>query len=153
MIKSTTFRKVALENSQGVKTNSVKKKITISVKIEEIDYDNKEGLMRIKGKNISQNEYINIGQYQSIEIGMGNYFTLFKKHWDDVHIEKLRLASDRTISADLAAILMEEGVAHIYLISSHITDLKAKIELSIAKKRKGPSQHDKVKLKQFNIRL
>jgi protein pelota len=144
MIKTTTFRKVALENSQGVKTSSVKKKINISVKIEEIEYDNKEGLMRLKGKNVSQNEYVNIGQYQSIEIGMGNFFTLFKKCWDDVHIEKLHLASDRTITADLAAILMEEGIAHIYLISSNITDLKAKIELSIAKKRKGPSQHDKV---------
>jgi protein pelota len=38
---------------------------------------------------------------------------------------------------------MEEGVAHLYLISSHITTLKAKIEQSIPKKRKGPSQHDK----------
>ena len=144
MIRTTTYRKVSKEDSQGVKTSSVKKKINISVKIEEIEYDNKEGLMRLKGKNVSQNEYVNIGQYQSVEIGMGNFFTLFKKCWDDVHIEKLRLASDRTVTADLAAILMEEGVAHIYLISSHITDLRAKIELSIAKKRKGPSQHDKV---------
>ena len=66
MIKTTTFRKVALENSQGVKTSSVKKKINISLKIEEIEYDNKEGLMRLKGKNVGQNEYVNIGQYQSI---------------------------------------------------------------------------------------
>ena len=92
MIRTTTYRKVSKEDSQGVKTSSVKKKINISVKIEEIEYDNKEGLMRLKGKNVCQNEYVNIGQYQSVEIGMGNFFTLFKKCWDDVHIEKIRLA-------------------------------------------------------------
>lgn len=38
---------------------------------------------------------------------------------------------------------MEEGIAHLFLISSHITTMKAKIESSIPKKRKGPNQHDK----------
>lgn len=143
-IKTKTFRKVTHENSQGVKTNAVKKIINITIKIEEIEYDNKEGLMRFKGKNVSENEHISVGQYQSIEIGKGSLFTLIKKLWDDIHIEKLRLASDPSVSSDLAAVLMEEGVCHVYLISSHITTLKAKVEMSIAKKRKGPSQHDKV---------
>jgi len=122
----------------------VKKKIDITIKIEEIEYDNKEGLIRFKGKNVSENDHISVGQYQSIEIGKGSLFTLIKKLWDEIHIEKLKIGSDPSITSDLAAILMEEGVAHIYLISSHITNLKAKIEMSIAKKRKGPSQHDKV---------
>lgn len=100
--------------------------------------------MRFKGKNVSENDYISVGQYQSIEIGKGSLFTLIKKLWDDIHIEKLRVGSDPSISSDLAAVLMEEGICHVYLISSHITTLKAKIEMSIAKKRKGPSQHDKV---------
>lgn len=38
---------------------------------------------------------------------------------------------------------MEEGVAHMFLVSNHLTTLKAKIEQSIPKKRKGPSNHDK----------
>lgn len=122
----------------------MKKKIDITIKIEEIEYDNKEGLIRFKGKNVSENDHISVGQYQSIEIGKGSLFTLIKKLWDEIHIEKLKIGSDPSITSDLAAILMEEGVAHIYLISSHITNLKAKIEMSIAKKRKGPSQHDKV---------
>jgi len=152
-IRTKTFRKVALENSQGIKTNAVKKIINITIKIEEIEYDNKEGLMRFKGKNVSENDYVSVGQYQSIEIGKGSLFTLIKKIWDDIHIEKLRLASDPSVSSDLAAVLMEEGVCHIYLVSSHITTLKSKIEMSISKKRKGPSQHDKVNLKIFKFFL
>jgi protein pelota len=141
-IKTTTFRKVAHETGGG-KTSSTKKKIFITIKVEEIEYDQQEGIIRFKGKNVSENEFISIGQYQAIEIGKGNFFTLFKKNWDEFHIERLRQATDPTITSDLAAIVMEEGVAHVYLISSHITTLKAKIEQSIPKKRKGASGHDK----------
>jgi protein pelota len=38
---------------------------------------------------------------------------------------------------------MEEWVAYVFLISSHLTTLKAKIEYSIPKKRKDAAQHDK----------
>jgi protein pelota len=140
-IKTITFRKVAHES--GGKSSSTKKKINITIKVEEIEYDQKEGIIRYKGKNVSENEFIAIGQYQSIEIAKGLTFTVFKKTWDEFHIERLKQATDPTITSDLAAIVMEEGVAHVYLISSHITTLKAKIEQSIPKKRKGPSQHDK----------
>lgn len=140
-VKTITFRKVTHEKAG--KSSSIKKKINITIKVEEIEYDQKEGIIRYKGKNVSENEYIAIGQYQSIEIAKGLMFTIFKKNWDDISIDRLRKATDVTVTSDLAAIVMEEGVAHLYLISSHITTLKAKIEQTIAKKRKGPSQHDK----------
>jgi protein pelota len=140
-VKTITFRKVTHEKAG--KSSSIKKKINITIKVEEIEYDQKEGIIRYKGKNVSENEYIAIGQYQSIEIAKGLMFTIFKKNWDEISIDRLKQATDLTITSDLAAIVMEEGVAHLYLISSHITTLKAKIEQTIAKKRKGPSQHDK----------
>jgi protein pelota len=142
-IKTVTFRKVTHENTMGTKSSSVKKKINITIKVEEVEYDQAEGIIRYKGKNVSENEYISIGQYQSIEIGKGIQFTIFKKCWDEFSIEKLREAVDVVTASDLAACVMEEGVAHLFLISSHLTNLKAKIECSIPKKRKGPSQHDK----------
>jgi len=140
-VKTITFRKVTHEKAG--KNSSIKKKINITIKVEEIEYDQKEGIIRYKGKNVSENEYIAIGQYQSIEIAKGLMFTIFKKNWDDISIERLKQATDVTVTSDLASIVMEEGIAHLYLISSHITTLKSKIEQSIAKKRKGPSQHDK----------
>jgi protein pelota len=148
-IKTITFRKVAHETSSGVKSTSVKKKINITLKIEEIEYDHNEGIIRYKGKNVSENEYIAIGQYQSIEIGKGSTFTVFKKSWDDLSIDKLRESCDVSAVSDLAAIVMEEGIANIFLISSHITTLKAKIESSIPKKRKGATGHDKSLLSFF----
>jgi protein pelota len=140
-VKTITFRKVA--HDSGGKSTSTKKKINITIKVEEIEYDQKEGIIRYKGKNVSENEFIAIGQYQSLEIAKGIQFTIYKRNWDEFHLERLRQATDPAITSDLAAVVMEEGVAHIYLMSSHITTLKAKIEQSIPKKRKGASQHDK----------
>jgi len=143
-VKTVTFRKVTNEHSTSKTT--VKKKLNITIKIEEIEYDQESGEIRIKGKNVTENEFINVGQYQSASLTRGSQFTIFKKCWDSISIENLRIASDPTLTSDLCAIVMEEGLANIFLVSSHITTLKATVTLSIPKKRKGPSQHDKVNI-------
>lgn len=47
--------------------------------------------------------------------------------------------------ADVAAVVMQEGIAHICLITSNMTIVRAKIDQVIPRKRKGNvSQHEKV---------
>jgi protein pelota len=56
------------------------------------------------------------------------------------------MACDPTQHADLAAVIMQEGLAHLCLITPNMTLLRAKIETTIPRKRKGMcAQHDKVK--------
>lgn len=105
-VRTTTFRKVTHESTSGIKSAAVKKKINITIKVEEIEYDANEGVIRYKGKNVSENEYISIGQYQSLEIAKGITFTIFKKYWDDMHIDKLKESTNPTLSSDLAAIVI-----------------------------------------------
>jgi stalled ribosome rescue protein Dom34 len=59
----------------------------------------------LKGKNVAQNQHINVGQYQTFSIVKHVPFTIYKKFWDDIHLEKLKIASDPTITSDLAAIV------------------------------------------------
>lgn len=48
-------------------------------------------------------------------------------------------------NADVAAAIMQEGIAHICLITSNMTIVRAKIDQVIPRKRKGNvSQHEKV---------
>ena len=55
------------------------------------------------------------------------------------------LACDPTATADLAAVIMQEGIAHVCLVTGSMTLVRAKIETSIPRKRKGMcGQHDKV---------
>jgi len=144
-IKLATFRKV--QHETGSKVSSSKKKIVITIRIEEIEYSPES--IRFKGKNVSQNEYIAIGQYQTDEIGVNSFFSLYKSYWDDIHLETLKNATDITVTSEIAAILMEEGIAHLFYISTSQTVTKGKISQAIPKKRNGSTQHDKGKEKFF----
>ena len=143
-LKTAMFRKVQHESGGG-KVSSTKKKLIITLKIEEIEYCQEDDIIRIKGKNTSENEYISIGQFQTAEISKGSFFTLFKYYWDDIHIETLKNATDKTITSDVAAIIMEEGIAHLYFINNNQTVLHGKINQSIPKKRNGSTQYNKSK--------
>ena len=57
----------------------------------------------------------------------------------------LELACDVTQHADVAAVVMQEGLAHICLVTPSMTLVRSKIETTIPRKRKGLcSHHDKV---------
>lgn len=62
-----------------------------------------------------------------------------------IHLLVLEMACDPTQHADLAAVIMQEGLANVCLITSNMTIVRAKIETNIPRKRKGScTQHDKV---------
>jgi len=57
----------------------------------------------------------------------------------------LEMACDPMQHADLGAVVMQEGLANVCLVTSAMTLVRAKIETNIPRKRKGQcSQHDKV---------
>lgn len=54
-------------------------------------------------------------------------------------------ACDATQKADVAAVVMQEGLANLVLVTPAMTLLRAKIEVTIPRKRKGScTQHEKV---------
>ena len=64
----------------------------------------------------------------------------------------VEMACDPTQHADLGAVVMQEGLAHVCLVTSSMTLVRAKIETNIPRKRKGQcSQHDKVSEKHFAV--
>lgn len=153
LLQIKVTRKIAHETSGGNKGSTTKKTLNITIKCETIEYDSNGDEIRINGKNVSQNEFISVGQFQSASIVRGIQFGIIKRSWDPFVLETMQVASDPTLTSDLAVLLMEEGISHLYLVSSHLTLLKGKVELSIPKKRKGPSNHDKSIIKFFTNTL
>ena len=144
-IRLATSRKV--QHDTGSKTTSFKKTITITLKIEDIEFS--PNSINIKGKNISENEYIKIGQYQTDEIVVNTTFTLSKNYWDDIHLETLKKITDIRVMSEIVAILMEAGIANLFYITSNQTVSKGKITQSVPKK-KAYSKHDAKENKFFN---
>ena len=85
-----------------------------------------------------------MGAYHTLDLELNRKFTLTKQEWDSIALERMEQACDPTQSTDLAAIVMQEGIAHVCLVTSSMSLVRAKIESNIPRKRKGLcAQHDK----------
>eukprot|EP01006_Ploeotia_vitrea_P061001 TRINITY_DN77030_c0_g1_i1.p1 TRINITY_DN77030_c0_g1~~TRINITY_DN77030_c0_g1_i1.p1 ORF type:complete len:426 (+),score=54.79 TRINITY_DN77030_c0_g1_i1:62-1339(+) len=141
-VKCKTLRKVQHESSSGLSSAS-KIQITVKLRVEKIDYDAGDVQLRVKGVNIQESEHLKMGQYHTVELEPLRNVTIYKEKWDSISLERVDESCDATSRADLAAIVMQEGLANICLITSTMTLVKQRIEMNIPRKRKGASGHEK----------
>lgn len=147
-IKAKSFRKVISISKTG-STNAQKKLLNLTLRIVSISYtpgDNIE--LMIKGKNIVENESIALGQSHTIKLELNMPIVILKNYWEKYHIDLIKECTDIAQTADVAAFVMDEGVAHLCYIKNNATYIKAKLEKNIPKKKSGSEYHDKV-VKQF----
>ena len=134
---------VITESSTGT-TGSNKIRITLTLRVENTEYDAQASQIRVKGKNIVENDYVKMGQYHTIDIELNTKFTLWKFKWDSISTERLETACDPSKKADLVGLVMQPGLAYLCLITDSMTVVKSKIEINIPKKRNNAvSQHEK----------
>lgn len=142
-LRSTTIRRVQTESTTG-SVSSNKVRTTLAIAVEGIEFDTQACMLRIKGRNVEENQYVKMGAYHTIDLELNRKFTLIKEYWDIIALERVDMACDPTQHADLGAILLHEGLGHIFLVTSSMTIVRAKIDMNIPRKRKGfCSQHDK----------
>ncbi|CAG9862948.1 unnamed protein product [Phyllotreta striolata] len=142
-VRSTTIRKVQTESSTGSSSSS-RIRTTLTITVESIDFDTQACMLRLKGRNIEENQYVKMGAYHTLDLELNRKFTLKKHEWDSVSLERIDMACDPTKLADVAAVIMQEGLAHVCLITSSMTLVRAKIDVTIPRKRKGyVQQHEK----------
>lgn len=48
-------------------------------------------------------------QYHTIELTLNKAFVLSKAEWDTIYIDRIKLACDPAQSADIAAVVMQQG--------------------------------------------
>ncbi|XP_029569257.1 protein pelota homolog [Salmo trutta] len=142
-LMASTIRKVQTESSTG-SVGSSRVRTTLCVCVDTIDFDSQACQLRVKGTNIQENQYVKMGAYHTIELELNRKFTLAKKIWDSVVLERIEQACDPTQKADVAAVVMQEGLANLVLVTPAMTLLRAKVEVTIPRKRRGScTQHEK----------
>ncbi|XP_065852884.1 protein PELOTA 1 [Euphorbia lathyris] len=132
-----TVRKVLREAASGGR-DAERVKLKLEIQVETTDYDKVGSALRIRGKNVLENEHVKIGAFHTLELELHRPFVLRKEIWDSLAIDTLRQASDPGASADLAVVLMQEGLANIILIGKSMTTTRSRIETSIPRKH-GPA--------------
>ncbi|KAJ8245894.1 hypothetical protein GJAV_G00261430 [Gymnothorax javanicus] len=142
-LRASTIRKVQTESSTG-SVGSSRVRTTLTVSVEAIDFDSQACQLRVKGTNIEENQYVKMGAYHTIELELNRKFTLAKKLWDSVMLDRIEQACDPAQKADVAAVVMQDGLANVVLVTPAMTLLRAKVEVTIPRKRRGNcTQHDK----------
>ncbi|KAJ8722563.1 hypothetical protein PYW07_003743 [Mythimna separata] len=142
-VTASTVRKVQTESSTGSSTSS-RVRTTLTITVETIDFDTQACVLRLKGRNIVENQYVKMGAYHTLDLELNRKFTLQKPLWDSVALERVDQACDPAANADVAAVVMQEGLAHVCLITPSMTLVRSKIDITIPRKRKGfVQQHDK----------
>lgn len=58
-VQSTTIRKVQTESATGSSSSS-RVRTTLKINVETIDLDTHGGMLRLKGKNIEENQYVKV---------------------------------------------------------------------------------------------
>lgn len=116
-------------------------KLNVTVKVEKVDFDPQDLSLRLKGKNVADNRFIKLGQYHTLELSLQRDVWISKDSWDSVYLDRIEQACDVRAAAEIAAVVMEQGVAHVCLITPFMTRLMAKVELSIPRKRPGNQDH------------
>ncbi|GIX99495.1 protein pelota [Caerostris extrusa] len=86
-LKSTTIRKVTTESATG-STGSNRIRTTLTVRVEDIDFDTQACMLRVKGRNIQENQYVKMGAYHTLDLELNRKFTLSKACWDSIALEK-----------------------------------------------------------------
>ncbi|KAK1944595.1 Protein pelota [Phytophthora citrophthora] len=123
--------------------NSQRVRMTLQIEVEQVNFDPALCVLRIKGKNVMESQYVRLGAYHTLDLEMNRDFTLTKNCWDVMSLERIDMACDITKQAELAAVVMQVGLAHLCLIKGDMTVIRAKIETSVPKKRPGSSAHAK----------
>lgn len=142
-VRASTIRKVQQETATGSSSSS-RVRTMLTIQIEDIDFDTQGCMLRLKGRNVTENKFVKMGARHTLDLELNRKFTLSKQEWDSVALDRVQQACDPTQSADLAAVVMQEGLANLCLVTSSMTLVRAKIDVPIPRKRKGNvAQHDK----------
>lgn len=124
-------------------------KITLTISVERVEYDFESDIVKVKGKTVEEHKHVRRGQYHTLDIELNKKCYLTKPVWDSLALSQLSIARDITRNAEVAVVIMQEGLAFVCLLTNNLTVQKAKIELSIPRKRKNFSSQYQKRMEDF----
>lgn len=100
----------------------------------------------MSGRIAEENKFTKLGQFHTLDLELQRNFTLEKSEgWDSIAIAVVKEACDPTKTADVWAVVMQEGLANIAVLTGSRTVLRQRVEMAVPKKRGGnAADHDKV---------
>ena len=142
-LKATTIRRVVNEGTTG-STEKTSHKITLTIQVDSLFFDVQANALRVNGRNCVENKYVKMGGFHTLDLELHRSFTITKECWDVIHLERIHDCCDIGKRAEIAAVVLQEGLAQICLVTENMTIVRQRIESNVPKKRRGTTtDHDK----------
>lgn len=148
-LTAPTIRKVTKESDTG-STRSDRFRMVLTICVTAFDFDAIGGEMRVSGNVVNGNNQVRNEAFHSIQIEPCRAFSITKHNWDSIAMDRLELALDPAADAQLGAVIMEEGLAHVLVVSRSLTITKARLEVNIPRKGKNAIFSRSSSLQKFN---
>ncbi|CAI4036099.1 hypothetical protein SMKI_14G3160 [Saccharomyces mikatae IFO 1815] len=115
--------------------------VKLKIKVISEDFDMKDEYLKYKGITVtdesgSSNVDIPVGKYLSFTLDYAYPFTIIKQNFNKFMQKLLNEACNIEYKSDTAAVVLQEGIAHVCLVTASSTILKQKIEYSMPKKKR-----------------
>lgn len=148
LVRCTTVRKVVKESNTG-STTSQKKRIMLTIDVHKVEFDPDSLEVRISGRVQSENNFVRMGAHHTLTLELNQNFSVEKVCWDQIYLDVLQESSNPEGQAEVAAVVMHPGLAHVCLVTGALTITKARIDMNIPKKRTGSDKSSKALQKFF----
>ncbi len=143
IVISRTSRRVKVGDADGRKQDSVRKPMTLKLKVEDVAFHSFSNRVRIKGIILEgPSDLVNIGSYHTINIEPGNTLTIVKEHWPKFLLERLKDAEKSGESPVCLIVTIEDGTAELFLAADFGLRETTRIRTSISRKRGDQKTHD-----------
>lgn len=148
IVRASTFRKVQSESNTG-STTAERVRISLAISVISVDFDSSVVTIRINGRVAEENKFVRVGAFHTLDVEPHRSFILTKEHWDSIHMDRLNLAIDPMVDADVGAVVMQDGLAHVLIITRSLTITRSRIEVNIPRKGKNALYNRDSALKSF----
>lgn len=144
---SRNVKKGPQNQIQKGKSKMEKVNVRLKLVVEDIDYVALDLGMRVSGRSIEQNEHVPLNSYHTAEVELNKDLIVLKENWDLYDKSVLEKLCSVELKADIGAVVLEDGVAHICYVTESMTVMKTKVEKSIPRKNSqyGTRELDKAR--------
>ncbi|PKS13370.1 hypothetical protein jhhlp_000141 [Lomentospora prolificans] len=139
IVRAETTRNVSHVTALGA-AQTQRVSCVLSIAAESTFFDPTVTELHVKGRIVSETSVASMGQYHTLRLQLGKPFTIDRPDgWDSVSKTMLNAALRVDKDGAVAAVVMQEGLANICLVTESRTILLQRLE------RKVPSKRDNAK--------
>ncbi|KJZ76864.1 hypothetical protein HIM_03741 [Hirsutella minnesotensis 3608] len=143
IVNAHAVRKVVTINSGTGAAAAERVHTDLTIKVKSTFFDPVISSLRVSGFVVSENEHVSRGAHHTLDLEVNRSFAVIKPDgWDSVSKATLAQALSDDKNGAMAAVVMQEGIANICLITQFRTVLKTRVESVVPKKRDTASDQD-----------